>query len=324
MPEPGPAPEPPYPVESEERGTSISIQPGEEIEGCEPDHIAPAGAYQSTSIVGLGGSAGCIPFLLDFFRGIEPDTGSAYVVVVHLSPEHESTLADILQRAANIPVIQVNESTRVEPNTVYVIPPAKTLSMKDGHISVTDLERQAGRRITVDIFFRTLADTHGPQSCAIILSGSDSDGCIGIKRIKERGGLTVAQDPVEAPYDGMPRGAIATGMIDWVLPVQEMPGKLAAYRENGRRITAPILADAPEEKNNAEPPSDGEEALQRVLSFLRVNTGRDFSYYKRPTVLRRILRRMQVTGMTDFAAYFAYLRRYPRNRTRSCRTFLSA
>ncbi len=123
--------------------------------------------------------------------------------------------------------MQVTGPVKVEPDHVYVIPPGKHLSMTDGKLCLVEIERTRGRRVTVDLFFRTLADTHGPRATAIVLSGADSDGAIGIKRIKERGGLTVAQDPTEAEHDGMPRAAIGTGMIDWVLRVEEMPARLA-------------------------------------------------------------------------------------------------
>ena len=297
-------------VHPDDEPISISVESGEEVNGLEPDHVAPLGAYQTLPVVGLGGSAGCIPFLQTFFAHTAEDTGAAYVVILHLLPEHESTLAEVLQRSTRMPVIQVNQRTTVKPNTVYVIPPGKKLSMTDGYISLSDLDRTPGRRIAVDVFFRTLADTHGPRACAIVLSGTDSDGCIGIKRVKERGGLTVAQDPTEAMYDGMPRAAIATGMIDWVLSVREMPDRLAAYRENEKRIVIPPLAE-PSAVVSDQPASDAGTVLQQVLSVLRAGTGRDFSYYKRPTVLRRIVRRMQVNGVTDLPGYLAFMRGHP-------------
>ena len=139
----------------------------------------------------------------------------AFVVVLHLSPDHESMLADLLQRSTAMRVVQVSGTSKVEPNTVYVIPPGRALQSVDGVLELVDLPHDARRRhVAVDLFFRTLADTHGPHATAIVLSGYDSDGAIGIKRIKERGGLTVAQDPSEAEASSMPRAAIATGMVD--------------------------------------------------------------------------------------------------------------
>ena len=136
-------------------------------------------------------------------------------------------------------VVQVSEEVEVEANCVYVIPPGKNLLMVDGQLVLKDLQHENGKRSAVDIFFRTLADTHGPRSAAIVLSGSGGDGAIGIKRIKENGGLTVVQAPEEAEHDGMPRAAIATGMVDWVLPVAEMPDRLLEYQRIQKRVRLP-------------------------------------------------------------------------------------
>jgi two-component system CheB/CheR fusion protein len=175
-------------------------------------------------VVGLGGSAGSIEALKMFFSYMPEDSGLAFVVVLHLSPEYESSLAGVLQKWTSMPVIQVFEPIKVEANCIYVIPPRKHLLMADGHLILTDLPHEYGKRSAVDIFFRTLAETHGSHSAAIVLSGID--GATGIKRIKEVGGITAAQKPEEAQHDGMPRSAIETGMVDWVLPVAEMPRRL--------------------------------------------------------------------------------------------------
>jgi two-component system CheB/CheR fusion protein len=275
------------------------------------DAILPRRPLNPLPIAGIGGSAGSIPALQTFFSAISPDSGMAYVVVVHLSPEHESTLAAILQRCTTMPVTQVTGKTKVEPNAVYVIPPGKQLSMADGHLTLIDLQRTPGKRVAVDLFFRTLADTHGSKVCAIILSGSDSDGAIGIKRIKEMGGLTVVQDPNETQFDGMPRAAIATGMIDWILPVADMPTRLLAYLQNEERIRIP-REEEPRPEGPKGKEAEDEAALKEVLSFLRVGTGRDFSYYKRATILRRIARRMQVGNILNLPDYVSFLRTHPR------------
>jgi len=134
------------------------------------------------------------------------DSGLAFVVIVHLSPDHESSLATLLQSSTSMPVVQVRDTVKVEANRVYVIPPAKHLSLTDGQLRLSELLPERGRRVAVDLFFRTLADTHGTQATAIVLSGADADGAIGLKRVKERGGLTIAQDPEEAEHSGMPQG----------------------------------------------------------------------------------------------------------------------
>lgn len=274
------------------------------------DNGVPARGYQMLPVAGLGGSAGSIPALLAFLGTVPPDSGIAFVVVLHLSPEHDSNLAPLLQRATSMPVTQVTETERMEPNRVYVIPPRKGLKTMDGFIRLFDLPERRNRHVAVDHFFRTLADTHGPHASAVVLSGVDGDGAIGIKRIKERGGLTIAQDPAEAEFEGMPRSAIATGMVDWVLPVADIPGRLLDYHRQESRLRLPP-EDGP---RPALPPSQAvadEAQLRDVLTFLRTRTGRDFAYYKRATILRRIGRRMQVNGIDDLAGYMNCLRTRP-------------
>ena len=260
-------------------------------------------------VVGLGGSAGSIRALQAFFSRMPGDSGLAFVVVLHLSPEHENSLAALLQNVTTMRVVQVSEAVRVGANCVYVIPPGKTLLMADGQLILNDLRHENGKRAAVDIFFRTLADTHGSRSAAIVLSGADGDGTIGIKRIKEKGGLTVAQSPSEAEYDEMPRSAIATGMVDWVLPVAEMPNRLLEYQRIQRRVRLP--EENPPVPSGGIEQSDDENALREALSLLQMRTGHDFSCYKRATILRRIGRRMQVNSIEELPAYLAFLQLHP-------------
>ncbi len=274
------------------------------------DDAVPARGYQMLPMVGLGGSAGSIQALQTFFRAMPADSGLVFVVILHLSSDHESTLAELLQHATSMRVEQVNAYVKVEANCVYVIPPGKQLASADGHLELADLPNDRGRRVAVDLFFRTLADTHGPHAAAIVLSGADGDGAIGIKRIKERGGLTITQDPDEAEHQGMPRAAIGTGMVDWVLQVSEMPARLVKYYELGERLRLPpeegLLPTEPPSVHRL--PADDEAALRDVLIFLHTRTGRDFSYYKRATILRRLGRRLQVNSIDDLPSYLAFLR----------------
>jgi two-component system, chemotaxis family, CheB/CheR fusion protein len=275
------------------------------------DNIVPSFGYEQQVVVGLGGSAGSIPALQDFFRALPKDPGLAFVVVMHLSPEHESTLAEILQRVTPLKVVQVIGTLQIEPDHVYVIPPRFALRVNGGHLALVEQSLERGHHVAVDLFFRTLADTHGPHAAAVVLSGADGDGAIGIKRIKERGGLTVAQDPEEAQVGSMPRSAIATGMVDWVLPVADIPQRLLDYFRLESRLKLPP-EDGPQPAQPARTVTAGEEAsLRDVLMFLRTRTGRDFSYYKRATILRRIGRRMQVNGVADLQEYLDCLRTRP-------------
>ena len=289
----------------------------------------------SFPLVGLGASAGGITALQTFFDGMPADSGMAFVVIMHLAPNHESSLAHILQSRTAMPVVQVVERVEVAPNHVYVIPPNKHLAVADGHIHLAEPQQPAGRRLAIDLFFRTLAAHYGPRALAIVLSGADSDGVIGIKHVKEQGGITLVQDPNEAEFDSMPRGAIATGMVDWVLPVAQMPPQLTRFMRNEQLIHVPpdvppeetaLSPGAPqgetdtprEDKNSGGPltihtvPSiTDEDALLEALRFVRTQTGHDFSHYKRATLLRRVARRMQVNLLEDIPSYLAFLRAHP-------------
>lgn len=275
------------------------------------DNIIPTRGYEMTPMIGLGGSAGAIVPLQEFFRTVPPDTGMIFVVIMHLSPDHESSLAELLARWTSMPVVRAIDGVRVLPNHVYVIPPGKDLATVDGHLRLNPLGQERGRRVVVDLFFRSLADTHGPHAAAIILSGVDGDGALGIKRIKERGGLTIAQDPAEAEHPGMPRTAIETGMVDWVMNVAEIPSRLVEYMRKEKALKLPP-EEGPQPAQPVKPSHDqAEAALREILVFLRTRTGRDFSYYKRATILRRIARRMQVNGIEDMPGYLSYLRTHP-------------
>lgn len=261
------------------------------------------------TVVGLGGSAGSIGALQSFFESVSPSSGSAYVVVLHLSPEHESHLPEILRRASSVPVQQVTESVKIKPNQVYVIPPGKDLEMRDGLLELRAPNRAAGQRIVIDTFFRTLADAHGPQAAAVVFSGTGADGTLGIRQIKESGGLVLVQSPAEAEFDAMPRSAIATGMVDYVLPVASMPTQIADYWATSRSMRIPEeAAPSPEQREEG---SDQEAALHDILTHVRLQTGHDFAFYKRATVLRRIGRRMQVNSLETLPLYRDFLRSHP-------------
>jgi two-component system CheB/CheR fusion protein len=283
----------------------------EEELGAQMDNIVPSYGYHMTPMVGLGGSAGSIAALEAFFRAMPDDSGMVFVVVLHLSPHHDSVLSEMLQRWTSMRVVQASDGQKAEPNSVYVIPPAKHLTAVDGHLRLSDLDRDFGKRVAVDLFFRSLADSHGPHAAAIVLSGADGDGAIGVKRIKERGGLTIAQDPEQAEYDGMPRAAIASGMVDWVLEAGEMPKRLLDYVLRESALKLPPEDGPPPAVAKAKAAVEPEAAFREILVFLRTRTGRDFSYYKRATILRRISRRMQVNGVNDMAQYLSFLRTHP-------------
>lgn len=274
-----------------------------ERRGLSPSHL-------DFPVVGIGASAGGLQAIKLFFEHMPQDTGMAFVIILHLSPDHQSVADKIIQESTRMPVLQVTQPVPIEKNCVYVISPAQSLSLNDGYLRVSAAATQSTRHSAIDLFFRDLADVHRERAFCVVLSGTGSDGAVGLSRIKEQGGVTLAQVPEDAEYDGMPRAAIETRMVDLVLPVVEMPQKLMELWSNSQNITLPSAND-PDIKVQS-PSSDQEAAiaeqrLHDILIYLRASTGHDFKHYKRATVLRRIERRMQVTGQSDLSAYYDYL-----------------
>ena len=261
-------------------------------------------------VVGLGASAGGLGALIKLFESLPPAPDMAFVVILHLSPTHESNAAAILQRATRMKVSQVQTAMRIERNHVYVIPPMHDLKMYDGHLALSAVHKERGAPIAVDLFFRTLAEAHGDRAIGVVLSGTGSDGSLGLARLKELGGVVIAQSPVDAEYSGMPDSAIATGKVDIVLPVAEISQRLVNLWQNARGIELPtpnlagVKALAPVTLDTAQ---QAEEALRGVMSLLHKRTGHDFQHYKRGTVLRRIERRLQVVGVPDLPSYLALM-----------------
>ncbi|MEZ4435591.1 MAG: CheR family methyltransferase, partial [bacterium] len=253
-----------------------------------------------TMVVGIGASAGGLAALRQLFRAMPGDSGLAFVIVMHLSPEHESHLADLLQQYSLMPVLQVTRTLPVEPDHVYVIPPGRNLSALDSHLRLSALEAERRERAPIDHFFRTLAETHERKAIGLVLTGTGSDGTLGIKHVKERGGLTLVQDPNEAEYDGMPQSAIATGIIDLVLPLAEMPEQILAYARIRPHVRVPGDGEDLDEAERA--------VLLKIFAQVRARTGRDFSLYKRSTLMRRIARRMQLQRIEELPAYLDRLR----------------
>ena len=252
------------------------------------------------TVVGIGASAGGLAALKTFFQNVPADSGVAFVVVVHLAPDHSSHLADLLQPCARFPVQQVTETVRLEPDNVYVIPPNANIEAIDTHLRLSELEQQRAQRAPIDHFLRTLASTHDGHSIAVILTGTGSDGTLGVRDVKANGGFVIVQDPKEAEFDGMPQSAISTGMADLILSVTEMPAAILRIDQTEPKI--PIEATAGGEAESA-----SRSTLKQVFTELHGLTGRDFSRYKRSTILRRIARRMQINHIDDFRDYLELL-----------------
>jgi two-component system CheB/CheR fusion protein len=246
-------------------------------------------------IVTIGASAGGVSALQRFFEAIPEQTGAVFVVAVHLDPERRSELPQILAGRTRMPVIQVNRTEKLEADHVYVIPPDRRLQLIDHKITPAEFDEPRGRRSPIDLFFRSAAERVG-DGFAVVLSGAGSDGAIGVRAVKEAGGIILVQDPREAEYSSMPRSAIASGVADFILPVRDLALRLVELIRLKKTST------------RVEGPEVDEELLRRVLAHVRVRTGHDFSKYKRSTVLRRIARRMQVTRTNNLQQYYEALR----------------
>lgn len=257
----------------------------------------------SLNIVGIGASAGGLTALKAFFEHCPARPGVAFVVVIHLPPKQDSKLAQILQRSTKMNILQVTDPVKLEKNHVYVIPPDFYLNSVDGHLRLSHGE-EGGRPVApIDHFFRTLSDTCNGSCIGVILSGTGSDGTLGIKRIKEAGGFVIVQDPKEAEFDGMIRSALTTGIVDKTLPVRQIPELIITVCST----SPPLKVDSEEEMLR----KDHARFLQKLFVQLQSKTGRDYSRYKHSTIMRRINRRMQLLNLTNSGDYLDYIRLHP-------------
>ena len=252
-------------------------------------------------IVGIGASAGGLEALDRFLGQVPEGSGMAFIIVQHLDPTHKGIMPELLQRATRMPVAQVRDRTKVQPNCVYVIPPNKDMSILHGVLHLLDPAAPRGLRLPIDFFFRSLADDQRERSIGVILSGMGSDGTLGLKAIKEKAGIVFVQDPSSAKFDGMPRSAVDAGLVDVVASVEDLPAKILAVLQHVPLITKPGLAL--ESKTLS--------GIEKVYILLRAQTGHDFSLYKSSTVHRRIERRMGVHQIGKIADYVRFLQENP-------------
>lgn len=252
-------------------------------------------------VVGIGASAGGLQSLQNLFENLPNDTGMAFVVIVHLAPQKTSALPNIISSHTTMDVEQVSTTTKIEPNHIYVIPPDKKLRIENGRLKLSELDHKP--KAVIDIFFRSLAQGCREQAVGIILSGAGSDGTLGFKSIKEYNGVTMVQDPKEAEYDAMPRSAIATGLVDFVFSTKQLAEKLIDHKEFLGKVQLPL-----QEKNLSAAETT---VLKKIFNLLASHKGHDFSLYKRTSVLRRLQRRMHVTGHKGLKEYADYLQGNP-------------
>jgi len=252
-------------------------------------------------VVGVGASAGGISALEGFFQALRSPSGLVFIVVQHLDPNHESILPRLIAKTSNIPVIEIEAGTTVEPDHVYVAPPNATVTLMKNQLRLEPPAEERGRRTPIDSLFFSLAEQKGEAAACVILSGTGSDGTQGLRAIKEHGGLTIAQENAE--YDGMMRSAVRTGMVDYVLPLEEIPPRLEEYV---RHLTSVDPRKGPDGLRQ-----ETTDHLAQVCTLLRMRTGHDFSGYKDKTVARRIQRRMQVLQIGEVPDFLERLQQDP-------------
>ncbi|MBU4525572.1 MAG: PAS domain S-box protein [Desulfomicrobium sp.] len=252
--------------------------------------------------VAVGASAGGLEAIEAFFSGMASDSGMAFIVIQHLSPDYKSLMVEILSKKTSMKVHRAEDGMPVLPDNVYLIPPKKNLTIFHGKLLLNDQEHVKGIiNLPIDIFIRSLAEDQGDKAVAVILSGSGSDGMRGVRAIKEFGGMVMVQSENSAKFDSMPRAAISTGLVDFILPPEEMPERLLSYAKH------PFVIKA----ERSETVISDEDALTRIFAILRDKFKADFTYYKPSTVTRRIERRMSINRIDEIRDYVAYMQHYP-------------
>ena len=279
--------------------------PGGRQAAAEPATAAgPPRSSQPASfpVVGIGASAGGLAAIEEFLAAMPSgeSLGMAFVLVQHLDPDHKSLLLDLVKRYTHMEVAWAEDGMEVRSGCAYVMPPNKDMALVGGRLVLVEPEAPRGQRLPIDYFFRSLAADQRERAVCIVLSGTGSDGTLGLRAIKGEGGMAIAQSPDSAGYDGMPRSAIATGLVDYVLPPADMPEQLLGYVSRAfGRAPQPARAAAP---GAADP-------LPQVLHLLRDRSGHDFTHYKTNTLRRRVERRMAVTRVESMEDYVALLQR---------------
>ncbi len=254
---------------------------------------------KSFYIVGMGASAGGLEAFEKFFQNMPNDSGMGFILVPHLDPTHISLMPELIQKKSKMDVIQIKDGTEVKPNSVYIVPPNHYLAILNGKLQLLDIPNVPGPRMPIDYFFRSLAEDQGEKAICIILSGMGTDGTLGLRTIKGELGMTMIQAVDSAKYNSMPKSAIETALVDYILPPEKMPEQLIAYAQHAvKKKAVPNLMSA-----EGKTP----DALQKIFILLRTHTGHDFSAYKQNTIFRRIERRMNVHQIDKIPTYVRLL-----------------
>ena len=273
------------------------------MEGVEEENLQEIDTLiekENNYIIGVGASAGGLQALNSFFSHVSQDSKCTYVVVQHLSPDHKSLMGELLSKNTSIPIVEITDDSPIERNRIYLIPPDKNLIIRDNHLRLLQKPTDKRLNLPIDLFFESLAE-HSKNSCvAVVLSGTGSDGSRGIKAVKDHGGLVIAQQPEQAKFDGMPRNAIKTGYVDFIIPTEQMSSEIDCYfRTPEHSLMIRDIEDYTEEQ------------LGTILNIISEKTNLDFNLYKKPTLIRRIHKRMKVAGSKSLESYKEYLYNHP-------------
>jgi two-component system, chemotaxis family, CheB/CheR fusion protein len=285
--------------------------PGATKAGMSPEQSGDAVVAQAETglgrvgfpVVGIGASAGGLAAFEAFFSGMpaDADPGMAFVLVQHLAPDHKSILTELIRRYTRMRVFEVVDGMEVQANCAYIIPPNRDMAFLNGTLQLLEPAAPRGRRLPIDFFFRSLAHDQRERAIGVVLSGTGSDGAMGVRAIKGEGGLVMVQNPASTEHDGMPRSAIATGVVDYELPPAEMPAHLIAYTAHAFGKSPGPVCTTPTSEN----------ALKKIFVLLRAQTGHDFSQYKPSTIQRRIERRMAVHQIETMDGYVKFIQQTP-------------
>lgn len=269
-----------------------------------PDFETDTSNDNGFAIAGIGASAGGLAAFEAFFSGMpaDSDPGMAFVIVQHLAPDHKSILSELIRRYTRMQVFDVEDGMRVQENCAYIIPPNRDMAFLNGTLQLLEPTAPRGQRLPIDFFFRSLAHDQHERAICIVLSGTGSDGTLGVRAIKGEGGMVMVQKPDSAEYDGMPRSALGTGLVDYELSPAEMPEQLIKYVTHA-------LGKPPKSSSISEP--DNNNALNKIFVLLRSQTGHDFSMYKPSTIYRRIERRMAIQQIEKISGYVKFLQQTP-------------
>ncbi len=260
--------------------------------------VTPETKQELSYIIGIGCSAGGLKALQDFLRSCPNNTGYAFVIIQHLSPDHKSLMSELLSKHTKMKVLEVLEDRNIEANHVYLIPPKKNIIIQDQKLWLISRSKRSQVNFSVDVFFNSLAIEQGEKAIGVILSGTGSDGTRGAMAIKKAGGVLFIQTPESSHFDGMPISAISNGVNDFVLKPEDIPNKLISYIENFQAIeTSPQIND------------QDEKTINDILEILKNDIDRDFFSYKKTTLSRRIVKRMHITRNSSIESYLKYLKK---------------